>query len=71
MNSNDIFNLFQGVSTLFSSEPAIIYGRIGLILLGIFLVYLGKKEVLEPLLMIPMGIGMSAINAGILFLPNN
>jgi len=71
MNSNDIFNLFQGFSTLLSSEPAIIYGRIGLILLGVSLVYLGKKEILEPLLMIPMGIGMSAINAGILFLPNH
>jgi len=34
------------------------------------LVYLGKKGVLEPLLMIPMGLGMAAINAGILFMPN-
>lgn len=39
-------------------------------LLGMLLVYLGKKGVLEPLLMIPMGLGMSAINAGILFMPS-
>lgn len=39
-------------------------------LLGMLLVYLGKKGVLEPLLMIPMGLGMSAINAGILFMPD-
>ena len=39
-------------------------------LLGMLLVYLGKKGVLEPLLMIPMGLGMAAINAGILFMPN-
>jgi oxaloacetate decarboxylase beta subunit len=32
------------------------------------LVYLGKKGVLEPLLMIPMGLGMLAVNAGVLFL---
>ncbi len=66
----DIMNLFQGVSTLLSSGPAILFTRIGLMLLGMLLVYLGKKGVLEPLLMIPLGIGMAAINAGILFMPN-
>ena len=39
-------------------------------LLGMLLVYLGKKGVLEPLLMIPMGLGMAAINAGIMFMPD-
>jgi len=70
MEMKDVMNLFQGVSTLLSSEPAILYTRIGLMLLGMLLVYLGKKGILEPLLMIPLGIGMSAINAGILFMPN-
>ncbi|MDP4174403.1 MAG: sodium ion-translocating decarboxylase subunit beta [Bacteroidota bacterium] len=70
MGTQNILNLFQGVSTLLSSEPTIIIARIGLILLGMLLVYLGKKEILEPLLMIPMGLGMSAINAGVLFLHN-
>lgn len=60
--------LFQGVGTLFYQEPKIAIARIVLILLGILLVYLGKKEVLEPLIMIPMGFGMSAVNAGVLFL---
>ncbi|WP_343192845.1 sodium ion-translocating decarboxylase subunit beta [Ereboglobus luteus] len=45
-------------------------GRIGLILLGGLLVYLGKKGTLEPLLMIPMGLGMVAVNAGVLFMPS-
>lgn len=45
------------------------YSRIGLILLGILLVYLGRKGVLEPLVMIPMGLGMAAVNAGVLILP--
>lgn len=69
MEMKDILNLFQGISTLLSSEPAILYTRIGLMLLGMLLVYLGKKGVLEPLLMIPLGIGMAAVNAGILFMP--
>ncbi len=71
MHSTDVFNLFQGISTLLASDPVIMYTRIGLMLLGLLLVYLGKKEVLEPLLMIPMGIGMASINAGILFMPNH
>ncbi|MGE5679973.1 MAG: sodium ion-translocating decarboxylase subunit beta [Bacillota bacterium] len=70
MGTNNVLNLFQGISTLLSSEPTIMIARIALILLGMLLVYLGKKEILEPLLMIPMGLGMSAINAGILFLQN-
>ncbi len=70
MEMKDIMNLFQGVSTLLSSGPAVLFTRIGLMLLGMLLVYLGKKGVLEPLLMIPLGIGMAAINAGILFMPN-
>ncbi len=43
--------------------------RIGLVLLGGLLVYLGRKGVLEPLVMIPMGLGMVAINCATLFLP--
>ena len=53
-----------------ASETNIFIARICLILLGLLLVYLGKKGVLEPLLMIPMGLGMATINAGILFMPD-
>jgi oxaloacetate decarboxylase beta subunit len=70
MNLQDVLNLFQGVATLVASSPSILIGRIGLMLLGMLLVYLGKKEILEPLLMIPMGLGMAAVNAGVLFLSN-
>ncbi len=69
MEKYDLNNIFQGISTLLQSDPVIMYSRIGLILLGILLVYLGRKEILEPLVMIPMGLGMAAINAGVLFLP--
>ena len=67
---NNFLNLFQGIATLVASDSTIFFTRIGLILLGLLLVYLGKKGVLEPLLMIPMGLGMATINAAILFMPN-
>jgi len=37
-----------------------------LIGLGFLLIYLGYKQTLEPLLMIPMGIGMLGVNGGIM-----
>ncbi len=65
----DIFRLlFQGITTLVDSDSTIFWGRIVLIILGGALVFLGKKGVLEPLLMIPMGIGMIAANTGVLYL---
>ena len=64
------YKLFQGFSTLALSDPVISFTRVGLIFLGLLLVYLGRKGVLEPLLMIPMGLGMATINASIIFLPN-
>lgn len=60
--------LFPGVSTLFASGPAIGTARLGLIALGALLAYLGFQRKLEPLIMVPMGLGMLAVNAGILFL---
>jgi carboxybiotin decarboxylase len=68
MNIHELTKLFQGVATLLLSEPVIAYTRVGLMFLGIFLVYLGKKGVLEPLLMIPMGLGMATINAATMFM---
>ncbi len=69
MEKFDLGSIFQGISTLLQSDPVIMYSRIGLMLLGIALVYLGRKGVLEPLVMIPMGLGMAAINAGVLLMP--
>ena len=61
-----LFDLFQGLATLSAAEPRIFWGRIGLMLLGFLLIYLGRKGVLEALLMIPMGMGMCAVNAGVM-----
>ncbi len=66
-----ILELFQGISTMFVQEPSVVILRIVLIFFGFFLVYMGKKGTLEPLIMIPMGLGMSAVNAGVLFINAN
>jgi len=63
--------LFQGIGTMFQQEPKIVILRISLMLVGFLLVYLGAKGTLEPLIMIPMGLGMSAVNAGVLFMSAN
>lgn len=67
----NILELFQGIGTMAVQSPQIVAARIVLILLGFLLVYLGTKGTLEPLIMVPMGLGMSAVNAGVLFLENN
>jgi len=64
----EILQIFQGLATLVASDPLIIFARIALIALGIAFVYLGAKGTLEPLIMIPMGVGMSSVNAAVLFL---
>jgi Na+-transporting methylmalonyl-CoA/oxaloacetate decarboxylase beta subunit len=70
MESLNFLDLFQGINTLvqgFSTDPKIAFGRVFLIFLGILLFYLGRKGVLEALLMIPMGLGMATVNAGVMF----
>ncbi|MFO1423754.1 MAG: sodium ion-translocating decarboxylase subunit beta [Candidatus Competibacteraceae bacterium] len=73
MESLNFLDLFQGINTLiqgFSTDPKIAFGRVFLIFLGVLLFYLGRKGVLEALLMIPMGLGMATVNAGVMFFYN-
>lgn len=67
MSLDSVLGIFQGVETLFAVPTTMMIARIGLIILGLVLVYLGKKGTLEPLLMIPMGLGMAAVNAAVMF----
>ena len=64
----ELIQMFPGISTLFFQDPVIAFFRIALILFGIVLAYYGFKRTLEPLIMVPMGLGMIAINAGMLYL---
>jgi len=69
MGELDFIQIFQGVATLADSEPKVMIGRIALIIIGLGLIYFGKKGVLEALIMIPMGLGMVAVNAAVMFVP--
>lgn len=63
--SDFLTQLFPGISTLFmqfADDPKIAIARLFLIVLGVLLAYLGFKRTLEPLIMVPMGFGMIAIN---------
>ncbi len=64
----ELLQIFQGIATMVASDPIIAIARVALIALGIAFVYLGAKGTLEPLIMIPMGVGMATVNAGVLYL---
>ena len=64
---DSLTEVFQGVATLFAVHPKLAFARLALIALGIILMYLGRKGVLEALIMIPMGLGMATINAAVMF----
>lgn len=66
--SEILYQLFPGITTFLSMEPVVACARVLLIVLGFVLAYLGFKQTLEPLIMVPMGIAMMSVNAGILFL---
>lgn len=72
MNNIDFIDivrrLFEGITTLADSPSVQCWTGVGLIILGALLVFLGKRGILEPLLMIPMGLGMIVANAGNLYL---
>ena len=70
MENIDIFSLFQGIGTMAASGWFLATARVVLIVLGFLLIYLGWKGVLEPMIMIPMGLGMIAINCGTLIMPD-
>ena len=67
MSIDSLLGIFQGIQTLFATEPVLGLTRVFLMFLGMALVYLGKKGTLEPLLMIPMGLGMATVNAAVMF----
>ncbi len=61
-----ILEFFQGIYTFFLVEPQIAIARVFLILLGFLILWLSWKQILEPLIMIPLGIGMLAVNGGLM-----
>jgi sodium ion-translocating decarboxylase beta subunit len=68
VNLPNIWDFFPGLYSFFLMEPGNAIVRILLILVGMFLVYMGYKEKLDPLLMLPLGFTMTVVNAGILIM---
>lgn len=64
---NSLPDVFQGVTTLFDGDSKIAIARLFLIFLGFLMMYLGRKGVLEALIMVPMGLGMATINASVMY----
>jgi carboxybiotin decarboxylase len=64
----DIAKIFEGISTFFTGNLEMALVRIILIMAGLGLVYLCYKKVLDPLILLPMGMSMIAVNAGMLIL---
>ena len=69
MEDFSLLQFFQGIESLVDSDPKFVIARFVLIALGFAMIYLGKKGTLDPLLMVPMGLGMATINASVLFMP--
>ena len=65
----ELLHFFPGLESFALMSPEAALGRIVLMFVGFALVYLGHKRVLDPLLMVPMGMGISMVNAGILLMP--
>jgi len=65
---DQLIHLFPGIGSFFIDDPVVAFSRIVLIVFGMVLAYYGFKRTLEPLIMVPMGLGMIAINSGVLFL---
>lgn len=68
MDANIIAQLFPGIASFAVQDTTIAIARVALIIFGFILAYLGFKRVLEPLIMVPMGVGMICINCGVLFM---
>ena len=64
----NFLEFFQGIYTFFHTEPEIALGRLLLVALGLLFIYLAYKQILESLIMLPLGIGMIAVNGGLMVL---
>jgi oxaloacetate decarboxylase beta subunit len=68
MNITNIWDFFPGLYSFILMEPGNALIRILLILIGLLLVYMGYKDKLDPLLMLPIGFTMAVVNGGILIM---
>jgi oxaloacetate decarboxylase beta subunit len=63
---NQIAQIFEGISTFGQMEAQTIGIRLGLIAIGFLLVYLSGKRILDPMVLMPMGLAMILVNGATL-----
>jgi sodium ion-translocating decarboxylase beta subunit len=63
---NQIANIFEGISTFGQMDVQTIMIRLGLIAVGFILVYLSSKNILDPMVLMPMGLAMILVNGATL-----
>ena len=66
MSGFNFWQIFEGIYSFFTGNLETALLRILLILIGLGLIYLCHKQILDPLVLLPMGMGMVAVNAGML-----
>ncbi len=66
MSGFSFWQIFEGLYSFTTGTAETAIFRIVLIFVGLFLIYLSYKQILDPLILLPMGMGMIAVNAGML-----
>lgn len=64
-----LLDFFPGIDTFLSMDPFHALIRLALILVGFLFIYLSYKDILDPIIILPMGIGLCMVNAGIMWMP--
>jgi len=67
---DSFLNIFPGILSFSQMPSEMAIARIILIGLGFLILYMGCKDILEPLIMVPMGVGICLVNAGIFMMPD-
>ena len=55
-------HIFEGLSTFGQMDAQTVLVRLGLMLLGLLLIYLSAKDILDPMVLMPMGLAMILVN---------
>jgi oxaloacetate decarboxylase beta subunit len=63
---NQLGKIFEGISTFGQMDTQTVVIRLALIALGLLLIYLSAKHVLDPLILMPMGLAMISVNGAVL-----
>ncbi len=63
---DQLSRVFEGITTFGQMDIQTVVIRIALILVGLLLIYLSAKEILDPLILMPMGLAMALVNGAIL-----